>query len=75
MTRNDRKVGLGMGSEIYLRGEFPMKTRNDRPDPVSLSKIFVACVCLPPSMDGVSLEKFNEYFHFCYDLVASWLIA
>ena len=85
LVRKDRKSGVGGGCAIYVRQEISAKTRNDLSDPNfeclclilrpkwlprGVSRIAVASVYLPPSMDREHLESFHEYFYSCYDIIS-----
>ena len=84
LIRKDRVNGLGGGCAIYVREVISTKTCNDLSDPNfecqwvilrpkwlprTVSRIAVACVYLPPSIDQGSLENFYDYFYSCYDIV------
>ena len=86
LIRKDRVNGLGGGCAIYVPEVISTKTRNDLSDPNfecqwvilrpkwlprTVSRIAVACVYLPPSIDQASLENFYDYFYSCYDIVSS----
>jgi hypothetical protein len=73
LTRKDRTIGRGGGVEIYVKGIIPLKVRSDlsnedfeclwitlRPKwlPRSISRIAVACVYIPPSIDQGNLNRF-----------------
>ena len=85
LIRKDRKSGVGGGCAIYVREEISVKTRNDLSDPNfeclwsilrpkwlprGVSRIAVASVYLPPSMDRERLDSFYEYFYSCYDIIS-----
>ena len=86
LIRKDRGNGLGGGCAIYVREVISTKIRNDLSDPNfecqwvilrpkwlprTVSRIAVACVYLPPTIDQGSLENFYDCFYSCYDIVSS----
>ena len=79
------KVVFGGGCAIYVCQEISAKTCSDLSDPNfeclwlilrpkwlprGVSRIVVASVYLPPSMDRERLESFYEYFYSCYDIIS-----
>jgi exonuclease III len=86
LTRMDRTIGRDGGVAIYVKETIPLKVRSDlsnadfeclwiilRPKwlPRSISRIAVACVYIPPSMDQENLNRFYENFCYSYDILKS----
>ena len=86
IVRNDRQIGRGGGVQVYIRESIPYKLRLDlsndqyecvwivlRPVwlPRSISRIAVACVYIPPSVNIEMVNSFCDYFCFCYDKLKS----
>jgi hypothetical protein len=86
LTRKDRTIGRGRGVAIDVKETIPLKVLSDlsnedfeclwiilRPKwlPRSISRIAVACVYIPPSIDQENLNRFYEYFCYCYDMLKS----
>ena len=82
VTRKDRPTRRGGGVAVYIRESLPFKIRPDfynsdyeclwitlRPKwlPRKISKLALARVYLPPSMNTEALESFYEYCCYCYD--------
>ena len=83
LTRKDITIGRGGGVGIDVKETIPLKVLSDlsnedfeclwiilRPKwlPRSISRIAVACVYIPPSIDQENLNRFYEYFCYCYML-------
>jgi exonuclease III len=86
LTRKDRMIGRGGGIAIYVKETVPLKVRSDLSNkdyeclwiilwpkwiPRSISRIVVACIYIPPSIDQENLNRFYEYFCYCYDMLKS----
>ena len=86
IVRRDRSSRRGGGVAIYIRESLPFKIRPDcnNPDyeclwitlrpkwlPRKISKLALACVYLPPSMNTETIERFYEYVCQCYDSLIS----
>ena len=86
VIRKDRPIGRGGGVQIYIRESIPFKPRPDLSSdqyecvwivlrhiwlPRSISKITVACVYIPPSVNMETVNSFYDYFCYCYDKLKS----
>ena len=86
VIRNDRVNMRGGGVAVFVKDTIPFKIRHDftSPDyeclwiilrpkwlPRSISKIALACVYLPPSLNSGAIEEFYDYFCNCYDALTS----
>ena len=86
LIRKNRHNGFGRGCAIYVSDEIPMKILNDLSDtniecqwltlrskwlPRSVSRLAIASVYLPPSIDHRDLENFYDYFQTCYDILST----
>jgi hypothetical protein len=86
LVRKDRPVGRGGGVQVYIRENITYKLRLDlsndqyecvwivlRPVwlPRSNSRIAIACVYIPPSVNMETVNSFCDYFCYCYDKLKS----
>ena len=86
VMRNDRVNMIGGGAAVFVKDTIPFKIRHDftssdyeclwiilRPIwlPRSISKIALACVYLPPSLNSGAIEESYDYFCSCYDAFTS----
>ncbi|XP_028391919.1 uncharacterized protein LOC114516591 [Dendronephthya gigantea] len=86
VLRNDKEYGRGGGVAFFIKDSIPTKVRYDlssvdheclwiviRPKwlPRTMSKIALACVYLPPSLNSDEINKFYDYFCHCYDTLTS----
>ena len=84
LIRKDRHNGLRRCCAIYVSDEIPI--RNDLSDtniecqwltlrpkwlPRSVSRLAIASVYLPPSIDHRDLENLYDYFQSCYDILST----
>jgi hypothetical protein len=86
LVRKDRPIGRGGGVQVYIRESITYKLRLDlsndqyecvwivlRPVwlPRSISRIAIACVYIPPSVNMETVNSFCDYFCYCYDKLKS----
>ena len=86
LVRKDRPVGRGGGVQVYIRESITYKLRLDlsndqyecvwivlRPVwlPRSISRIAIACVYIPLSVNMETVNSFCDYFCYCYDKLKS----
>ena len=75
LARKDRTIGRGGGVAIYVKETVPLKVRSDLSNkdfeclwiilqpkwlPQLISRIAVACVYIPPSIDQENLNRFYQ---------------
>ena len=86
VVKNDRPIGRCGGVQVFIRESMPYKLRSDLSNdqyecvwivlcpsclPRSISRIAVACVYIPPSVNMEMVNSFSDYFCYCYDKLKS----